>query len=178
MDGFLSILHDLETNKSVTSVYFDDMNHNLTGFISAFNNSEIIIAHITPTGLYDGFIYNRICNIRRIDYNSQYEAKIQRLYNLKKQTHYNIDYQFNYESLLEAILFFSLNKHLLLTVEYENEVSISGFIESYNIEQEQVVLNVYDMYANCAGISIINLSGIYSICVDTDFEQDIKLLIG
>ena len=45
--------------RKVANVYLDkeDTCHHLTGYITACNDDEVLIAHINTRGEYDGFVY-------------------------------------------------------------------------------------------------------------------------
>lgn len=123
-------------------------------------------------------MHNQIYNITRIEYGGRYEEKIEKLYNLKKQSHRIIEYSSDCDSLLDSLLDFAQSEHLIVTFEYDDDDSVYGFIREHNIDDESVTIDSYDLYAKPCGVSVIDLSYVYSIYVDTDFEQSLRLLIG
>ena len=52
----------------------------LVGYIERYNDDEILIAHISSHGNYDGFILKHLADIYRIEYAGKYEKKIEKLY--------------------------------------------------------------------------------------------------
>ena len=75
--------------RKVANVYLDkeDTCHHLTGYITACNDDEVLIAHINTRGEYDGFVYEYASNVYRVEYDGEYENKIGTLYKLKHQSH-------------------------------------------------------------------------------------------
>ena len=163
-------------NKIVASFYCDDGNRqNLcVGYIEKFNDSEILLSHISPHGNYDGFILKHIEDVRRIDYGGNYEKKVKKLYKLKKQTH-DVIQTFNPDDdeILYSLLDFAKQNDYIVSFEFA-ENSISGIINGYT--DDVIYLDVIDNYGAENGISIINANEILSVAVDTDHEQDLKLL--
>lgn len=159
-------------NNKVASFYFDKENNekHLTGYICYYNESEFLVAHITPRGEYDGFILNKIDNVYRIDYDSEYEFKIQKLYKLKEQSHPEI--RFNEEEILYTLLDFAFKNNHLVTVELQND-QVTGEVNRYD---DYICLNVVNDYGKDDGISIIEIDEIITFSCDTDREQDLKTL--
>lgn len=64
-------------SKKCLSIYAncDDTEKHLTGFISGYNDNEILISHINSRGDYDGFILIHVGDIFQIDYDRDYEKK-------------------------------------------------------------------------------------------------------
>ena len=62
----------------------------LTGYVAKYSADEVLIAHISVHGYYDGFILKPVKDIYRIDYAGNYETKIDRLYKQRKQGHPNL----------------------------------------------------------------------------------------
>ena len=161
--------------KKVVSIYtnLDDTNSHLTGYVVGFNNHEVLIAHISAHGLYDGFILKCIDDIYRIDYSSEYEQKIENLYKHKKQTHPNMELLNLKRDLFCALLDYAQDNELVITFEFEDNY-LSGFVEYYT--DKTVNLKVISDYGYDNGISIIDIDKVLTVSVDTDDEQDIKML--
>ena len=77
-DYMLNIIEDCWKCKRVASFYFnkEDNCAHLTGFVLFYNAQEIVVAHITPRGEYDGYVYNKLEDLYRIEYHGNYEKKI------------------------------------------------------------------------------------------------------
>lgn len=146
----------------------------LVGYIEKYNDSEILIAHISPHGYYDGFILKHVEDVKRIDYGGEYEKKVERLYTIRNQTHDHINtLVLEEECILEPLLDFAKHKNYVVTFDLSDSC-VSGFVNGYS--DDVVYLEVVNDYGGENGISIINFDEILTISVDTDFEQDLRLL--
>lgn len=160
-------------NNKIVSFYDDKdyTNAHYTGFIAAYNDSEILINHITPSGYYDGYILKRIEDIFRVDYDGNYEIKIEKLYNLRNQHHQQIT--FIQDEILYTLMDFAIQNKLIISLEFCND-TLSGFIIDY--QDEVITLEIIDEFGKSHGISVVNLNEVDVFYVDTDDEQDLKLL--
>lgn len=164
-----------EKNKAV-SFYFDngDRLQHLVGFIQKFNDSEILIAHISSHGFYDGFILKHIEDLKRIEYDGEYENKVHTLYALKNQEHLVIDtFIENEEYILDPVLEFAEKNELVISFECEDTV-LSGLIDSF--EENLLHLIILNDFGKKSGIAVIDLCEVSTISLDTDDEQDLLLL--
>lgn len=160
-------------NQKVVSLYLDkdETCSHLTGYIYNYNDSEILVAHMNPRGEYDGFVFEYVCNIYRIDYDGEYEDKIKTLYKLKKQSHPQIE---NFESgILPTLLNFAKNNKLLISIEMDDN-SVIGFVDRF--DNNRIRIETVNDYGSYSGITVMSLGEIETLVVDTDFEQDLKLL--
>jgi hypothetical protein len=159
-------------NSKVASFYLnkEDNQVHLTGFIACYNESEILIAHITQRGEYDGYILNRIDSIYRIDYDGEYEKKIESLYKLKKQTHSEITC--DEDGILFHLLAFAKENDFLISLELNND-KLTGLVYEYN---DSICLNTINDNGIKSGVTIMNIDEIVTFSCDTDYEQDIKIL--
>lgn len=159
--------------RKVASVYLDkeDTCHHLTGYITACNDDEVLIAHINTRGEYDGFIYEYASNVYRVDYDGEYEDKIGTLYKLKHQSH--PQFEPDEENILFSLLKFAENSEFLVSLEDE-ENSVTGFLKSFS--DTQIELETVNDYGKYSGVTVIDLEMVETISVDTDYEQDVKLL--
>jgi len=160
-------------NRKVSSVYLDkeDTCHHLTGYITVCNDDEVLIAHVNTRGEYDGFVYEYADNIYRVDYDGEYENKIGILYKLKHQSH--PQFETDEENILFSLLKFAENNGLLVSAEDEDN-SVTGFLKSFS--DTQIELETVNDYGKYSGITVIDLEMVETVSVDTDYEQDIKLL--
>lgn len=159
--------------RKVASVYLDkeDTCHHLTGYITACNDDEVLIAHINTRGEYDGFVYEYASNVYRVDYDGEYEDKIGTLYKLKHQSH--PQFEPDEENILFSLLKFAENSKLLVSLEDEDN-SVTGFLKSFS--DTQIELETVNEYGKYSGVTVIDLEMVETISVDTDYEQDVKLL--
>ena len=159
-------------NNKIASFYFnkDDNQVHLTGFVHYFNEDEILISHITPRGEYDGYFFNRISNIYRLDYDGDYEIKIQHLYNFKKQSHPCIECDEN--GILFPLLNYAQNNDLIISCELQND-KITGLVNGYD---NWIYISVIDDKGKENGVSILDIDEVITFSCDTDYEQDLKML--
>lgn len=142
----------------------------LTGFIDAASDCEIVLKHISPEGRYDGFVLIHRDDVYRIDADGEYEQKIQKLYNLKNQSHPDLQYS---EYLYDDLLSFCKEQNFIVSVELE-ECELSGFL--VNFDSEFVQLQLVNDYGKRNGETVLSTNEIISFSVDSEKEQDIKLL--
>ncbi len=160
-------------NNKVVSFYLDkeDTNSHLTGYINCYNDNEILISHITARGEYDGFILKRVGEVYRIDYDGEYEKKIEMLYKLKLQTHARFDA--SDKGILYPLLDFAIKMKYIVNLELGDNF-VTGFVGEY--DDDFIYISVVNKYGKEDGISIINIDEIITFSCDTDDEQDLKLV--
>lgn len=168
----INIVNDCMKKQKLASYYFNKEDNcvHLTGFVYAYNDNELLVAHITPRGEYDGFVLNKIENLYRVDYDGNYEKKIQQLYYLKKQTHPII--QCDKNEIVVSLLEFAYENEYLVTLELEND-SVTGYVDDY---EDCVSLQVLNDNGDKNGKCIIDINEIVTFSCDTDYEQDLKIL--
>ncbi len=162
-------------HKKISSFYCNKENTNLhlTGYIARYNDSEILISHINSHGNYDGFILKHIEDIYRIDYDGEYENRIERLYKLKNQSH-NIINTFNSdEEILYSLLDYAKENDYIASLEFQDNF-ISGLINGY--DNSMVYLSIINEYGTADGTTIIDIDEVISVAIDTDDEQDLRIL--
>lgn len=168
----VNIINVCMEKQKLASFYFnkEDNCAHLTGFIHAYNDNELLIAHITPRGEYDGFVLNKMTNLYRVDYDGNYEKKIQQLYKLKKQSHPIV--QCNKDEIFVSLLKFACENEYLITLELEND-SVTGYVDEY---EDFISLQVLDENGGKNGKCIIDIDEVVTFSCDTDYEQDLKIL--
>lgn len=168
----LKVIRKCFEKQKVVSFYFDkeDNQVHLTGYIYNYNEDEILIAHITPRGEYDGFILRKVDDLYRIDYDGDYERKIQCLYKIKKQAHPIIPC--NKNAILYSLLEFANNNDLLLSLELKND-KVTGLVKKYD---NYIQLKVFNDNGIKDGECVINIDDVFVFSCDTDYEQDLKIL--
>ena len=162
------ILQDCIRTQKVASLYFDKENpfSHLTGRILQIRQNEVLIAHISMHGCYDGYILKRIDDLYRVD--------VDGLYSIKGQSHPPISIDASDRSLLQTLLNFAKQARLIVTFEFADEC-LSGFVES--VRHETVDLRIVDEYGVICGLAQLLASEVSTVSVDTDDEQDIRLLV-
>lgn len=162
-------------NRIIASFYCNenDSNAHLTGYIENYNETELLIAHISYYGMYDGYILKRIDDIYRIDFGGKYETKVEKLYRYKKQSHESINILDGY--IIEPLIEFAQNRNYVVSFEFENSV-ISGFVKCF--EDDYVSIDIINEYGYCCGRSIFDIEKVDTISVDTDDEQNFRILFN
>lgn len=164
-------------NKCVASIYrdYENPDRHLTGFVERFNDSEVLISHITPSGLYDGYVLLLRDSIFRIDYNGKYENMINRLYHLKGQSHRCIDtLDDGNNNLLFSLLDYAIKEKYIVSVCFDDGYE-TGIVVSYT--NENLTLDIYDIYGDYNGRITVIIDDIISLNVDSEENQSIKLLL-
>lgn len=156
---------------------FDDIentNEFSVGFISNFNNDYYILRSITPHGRYDGFLLRKTKNILKLSTDGPYEEKIKILSERNNTHHKNCDFGNN--DLVEAILTYALQNQLVVAIELLNSGcdDCTGFISS--LDDEQCTIWKLNQYGKQNGTAIIEMNDITKINVDSEDEQDLKIL--
>lgn len=158
---------------AVISIYndSDDTTKHFTGYINSYNDCEILVSHITPRGEYDGYILLHIDDIFRIEANGKYEEKIEKLYSLKKQKHEK--FTFDNDGIAYQLLDFASENNLIVRFEFHDDIRC-GFIDKY--DQSICTINPVNDFGKSDGTATIDINKAEIISVDTDFEQDLKLI--
>ena len=144
----------------------------LTGYVAKYSADEVLIAHISVHGYYDGFILKPVKDIYRIDYAGNYETKIARLYKQRKQGHPNLGGIGDGE-IMPSLFSYAKDNSLIICLEFQDNL-LRGFVNNYN--DNTICINIIDDYGCDDGISVINLEDILTVSVDTDDEQAALLL--
>lgn len=170
-----SIMYCYE-NRKVASFYCNqsDVTLHLTGYVEKFNESEVLIAHISEHGYYDGYILKHEEDIFRIDYDGAYEKKIEKLYIAKRQLHPHIDtFLDDKDEIFYSLLNYAKIHDLVITVDL-GDCYLSGLVNNY--EDDTLFLAIIDDSGAKNGMSVIKTDEILTVSVDTDDEQDLNIL--
>lgn len=151
----------------------DDTDSFCEGFVKAFNDEDFLIYHISPHGLYDGYIVKKTEHIYRINQKGMYEQKILNLYSFRNQEHNNINIVDN--NIMFSVLEYARKNKLVVSIElFESGVNdIQGFV----IENEDYIcIDQCDDYSQEVGQTHIKLNDISELRCDTDDEIVLRLL--
>lgn len=143
----------------------------LTGYIEAYNERELLIKHISKSGFYDGFILVQMSNLIRVDILGRYEKRIAALYAIRKQSHPRLNHLS--DTLYDSMLDYARVNNLIISVELENTL-ISGFVLDF--DEQKLRIRVVDEDGQVDGETIILIEDTLCLAVDTDTEQNMKLL--
>ncbi len=162
-------------NKRIISIYSDKDNTDLhlTGYVVSINDKEILISHITSYGEYDGFILQHLDNIYRVDYDGEYEKKIEKLYKLKKQYSKVPDLDIYGKSLFCNLIDFAKHNNKIITLEFQDNI-LSGFVCDNNIGI--ISIDIVNEFGKKEGKAVISINEILTVAVDTVDEQTLLIL--
>ena len=168
----LECLEKCYIEQEIVSLYCDPNNKeaHLTGRIYAYNDREIIVEHISPDGYYDGFILIQFDKLYRIDFGGKYEKRIKKLYHYRNQKHPHFEV---IESLYCSLVAFAKKNDLVISIELDN-VICSGVVIKYDLDL--IWLRLVDDDGVSNGETVIRIDEIDSFAVDTDTEQNIRIL--
>ena len=134
------------------------------------NDSEVLIAHISPNGYYDGYVLKHIEEVYRVEYDGEYEKRIEKLYRAKGQAH-NFASAEDDGALFYTALSFAKENDLVVSLMLGDDYR-AGFVDNYN--DDTVFLNAL----NEDGVAVVRINEILWLEIDTDYEQDLRILHG
>ena len=168
------IISSLEINK-IISIY--DNKEDTSGFycgkLCGSNNKYTMLLHYSKLGLYGGYILLKTDNIYRIEYDGQYERRVENLSSITTSQH-NI--LVNPDDLMGTILNHAKKENLVILVELSNSDfdDVKGFVLSY--DNETITVKCVNNYGYDDGISIFFIKDISVIKCDNIVCQETKLL--
>lgn len=175
---FYEKLKEAKNENKIISIFINEENLDkfIVGKIINLDESEFIIELISPSGKYDGYRWNYIDKIIKIEEDGEYEKKIEKLYSLENTLIKEVDKK--HETLLKSFLDFIKKEKFIVTIELFNshEKDNCGFIES--LENDILTLRNIDSYGQNDGISYININAITDIVCDSEEERIINKLIN
>lgn len=160
-------------NKNVSIYCCDDNNNFIYGKILSVNDSEFALLMYTPSGNYDGIIVKSIDEIIRIEYDGQYEQKMQKfmLRNIDAES-YCIDGFLITNSILELSL--KLNKIVSIELLKSGYDDVVGFVDE--ICDNKCTVKLVDEYGYEDGYSFILISDITQVMLDGERENLLQKL--
>lgn len=160
-------------NKKTANFSFDADNTDKfkTGYVCAYNDEYIIIAHMSKRGLYDGFVLYKMQDLFQIDTDNEYSRKIHRLYDLKNQKH--PDFPEPNGDPLKTLLNFASEKKYVVSLCLEDSY-VCGYINDF--DDIHINVDVIDDYGKADGSTVVKISEIKNIFCDSYLEQDVKIL--
>lgn len=170
-----SLLIDSKNKNHIVELYSDrsDTNTFAAGFILDVSREDVVIAHITPTGLYDGYMLKKIRDIYREDICGKYEQMLKKLYVSQSQTHK--EFISKYKNLTKGFLDFAKSNDYVITIElmdsdYED---VQGYVEE--IIDNNVRISKIDSYGQFDGWAVIYINDITFMTCDSDKEHALNM---
>jgi len=172
---FKEYLISAKNNNIPVAIYIDseDTEKFSFGFIQGISNDYVLLADVSPYGLYDGFQIINCKDIYRCESKSQYNETVQKLYQLQRQSHPIVKLTSN--NLILDLLQYARDNHDVVTIEvHDSKCSdLRGFVE---IQDDLVTIKQFDNYGIYNGESAISFEDITYISCDSLTEMSIKLL--
>lgn len=149
------------------------------GYVAKISGDEVLINHVTTTGLNDGYVVRKLKDVYRIDINGQYEKKLHGLYTLQNQIHKELIKKEMSDdlNLFEEVLIESQKDILIVNIcidESEEQDSIIGYVNS--VDDKEVVISRISENGLSDGESVILIDDIVKINCDSTDERILKLL--
>jgi len=171
---FTTELNSIKKEKKLVEIYTDKNNPDsfCFGFIIGFDSDFIFINAVSCHGETDGLTIRRLKDIYRVEYDGDYEKRLAKLFNLKKQAFDCYPVLNDLNTLLKTVI----EDKVILTIttgDFENHIVVAGIIE-------KVVNNkIYfrEIKNDCqSGIAVFATEDIYDINCFSKDEKDIQLL--
>jgi hypothetical protein len=178
-----NIIKTMEKSKKedkIITVYsdIDDYTNYECGFFYLKSENEFVLKSVTETGLYDGYLVIELDDVYRVDYDGQYERKLEKLYNLNRSRHSkrvkeNI---FSEQNLFIDVMEMAESNNLYISLIFDNdeEEIVSGIVEEFT--DEYVKLKVINEYGEFDGYTTVDIDEILKLSCDGEDEQVIKKL--
>ena len=172
----LKIFKELYTNQTLSCIYANcnDTSKFIFGKIIAIGKQQIAIQMITPDGDDDGISVIFLNNVNRVEINSQYVRKMEKLYFPKTAPNY--DLQINNDNVIMGVLIFAFKQNEIVSIELIDSGynDIMGIIEE--IDDIECKVQQYDEYGNKDGVVYFLISDISKVSVLTQSEKRVKRL--
>lgn len=175
----LSTLNDSLKERIIVSVFSNRNNPEscAVGFIEKISDEQVVIKHVTSTGLYDGYAIRRLNDIFRVDINGQYEKRLLKLYNVQNQEHPNIIKTKKEANLFKEVLTVAQNLKLVVSVcidETEEQEDIVGWVKDFG--DKEVIIKQISFEGLDDGESAFYIEDIVKINCDSNDERVLGML--
>lgn len=172
----LDYLKQICKDQKYVAVYTNpqDSTKFIYGRIISVNSNYIAIYMLSPNGYFDGVIIKQISDVFRIETDSKYGDKIQKLSSLCNEKPYT--YTVNNKMMLESLLLIAQRDKQIVSIEilksgYDDVV---GFVDQ--LKDNSCIVKQIDEYGYEDGMSYIKLTDITQIsCNSLDERKLLKL---
>jgi len=173
--NMLALAHQ---NGTIVAIYNNKDNTRAfwTGYICRIDDLYILLAHIQSSGLYDGYFLLELSSIYRIERDTPYLHKIEKLYQHNEQHHPELIQKTI--SIINDVLLFAKENLYVLSIQLLNSGydDVIGTVK--NVEDGFLHINVLDEYGICSGETTLELQTITRIACDTEDEHPIYQLMN
>ena len=173
----LNTLHQLKDTQKLCEIFAKtDTDLFYQGYITAIDDQYAVIAYVSNEGFADGFTMFRLENLNHLEYSTDFDLRIDRLYHLRNQKHSNLHFKNNID-IFDQVLQFSKDDHriICLFLSEDNDFPIKGYVEDY--DENMITVKCFDTSGNADGISIVEKDMIFDVEFDTLYTTSIELLI-
>ncbi len=155
-------------NKNISIYCCEDTNNFSYGKLLSVNDCEFALLMYTPYGLYDGIIVKSIDEILRIEYDGQYDQKMQKV--LSQNTAAE-NYCIDDSQITSSVLELSLKQNRIVSIELLNSGydDVVGFVDE--IFDNKCIIKLVDEYGYEDGYSCIKISDITQVVFDSEREN-------
>lgn len=155
-------------NKNISIYCCRDTDRFLYGKLLAVNDDEFALLMYTPLGMYDGIIVKELENITRIEYDGQYEQKMQKV--LLKDINLK-DIIIDDSQIARSVLDLSLKQNKIVSIELLNSGidDVVGFVDE--IQENKCTIKLVDEYGYEDGYSCILISDITQVMFNGEKES-------
>lgn len=135
----------------------------------------VLMAHITSHGYYDGFQVGLLDNIFNIEVETNYNEKIMKLYQGRKESHPVLTLK-KERSLLEEALEWAKaeEKYVLFEMVEDDDYPPIGLVKE--ISEDYICVQCYDGYGEKDGFAYLKRENIVRACIDGKEGQDLEIL--
>jgi hypothetical protein len=149
---------------------FDEPESFLLGYLLQIDNNNILMNMVNSFGEEDGFCTINLSDIFIFDEDKMYSGKIQKLFEIKKQTR-------KYIAILDTnpigdILKYAVGNNLLIEVNEDD--NYIGYVSSFS--EQTLVIEIIDNYCNDIGVTTIDMEYINTLKCQNKFLKDLELL--
>jgi hypothetical protein len=144
------------------------------GKVLKVSDEWVVLATISPSGMYDGFGLIKFEDILRLNLNTKHLSKISKLYTAKKQNH--IYYDVKDENLLLGFLEFAQKNNFIVSIQFLDNEYFDGVGYIKKMEKDLLVISNISKYGEFDGESHFKLQDITRISCDDEEEHCLKIL--
>lgn len=173
----IKILNELIEKNSWACFYTNNLETDkfIYGKILSFNDDEIAIHSVAPSGEDDGVVVMNMQNVFRIEINGQYALKMAKLINDEDIRSYSIPFQDN--NLMTSVLKYSMQQKEVASIELVNSGlwNVVGIVDT--IDSSICTVNQIDEYGFDDGVSVLDINSVTKLSICSQEELIVKRLI-
>lgn len=129
MNDYLKLLEKFKSSKKLVTI-FSDLEAPSTcsvGYLHELDENWLALAHISPEGIEDGYVFRKMENVFRIDVGGKYEKKVENLYSQNLVRHENL-YLKNEKGILIAAITEAIRTKKMVAINVMDGEDVVGHI--------------------------------------------------